>query len=341
MKDGIFDLLRKIEKQIGSDLLSVKKLITKERKKPLTAAIFGQTGCGKTSLINAIFGTNFDVDDVKPCTKEPQAHKSHDFTGNPIIFWDLPGIGESVGADQAYLDLYAHYATTCDVILWAFQADTRTITYDCAALDTIISRIGADEKDKFLSRLSVVITKADAISPSPWIFAKSGENVTIAESKETSDALNRKAVYFYDGLFGAHQADIVRRTFITSNPNALAKLPKDFWLANSKAFLYHKGNFDYARYTDLVDAYPWARDELFRIYGQSMAVCCSAKYAFNLNAVKTKLAQSSEGAAMLRFGRSISKAGSTVAWSNVKALGLPVFFDRETNQVIFDVEAID
>ena len=341
MKDGLFDLLRKIEKKLGSDLLSVKKLIAKERKQPLTAAIFGQTGCGKTSLINAIFGTNFDVDDVKPCTKEPQAHKGHDSTGNPIIFWDLPGIGESVDADQAYLDLYAHYATTCDVVLWAFQADTRTISYDYSALQTIISRIGTEQKEKFLSRLSVVITKADAISHSPWIFARNGENVTIATSKETAVALGRKAEYFYDGLFGAHQADIVRRTFITSNPDELVKLPNDFWMADSKAFLYHKGSFDDTRYTELVVAHPWARDELFRIYEQSRAVCCSSKYAFNLNAVKAKLAQNSEGAAMLRFGRSISKAGSTLAWSKVKALGLPVFFDRETNKVIFDIEAID
>lgn len=341
MKDGLLDLLRKIEQKLGSDLLSVKKLIAKEQKRPLTAAIFGQTGSGKTSLINAIFGTNFDVDDVKPCTKEPQAHRGHDSGGNPVIFWDLPGIGESVGADQGYLDLYAHYATTCDVVLWAFQADTRTITYDSTALETIISRIGAEEKEKFLSRLSVVITKADAISNSPWIFAKNGENVTIATSKETAIALGRKAIYFYDGLFGAHQADIVRRTFITSDPDALIKLPKDFWMTNSKGFLCHKGGFDDMRYAELVVAHPSARDELSRIYEQSKAVCCSAKYAFNLNAVKAKLAQNSEGASMLRFGRSIQKAGSNLAWSKVKGLGLPVFFDRGTNQVIFDVEAID
>jgi uncharacterized protein len=341
MQDGLLDLLRKIEKRIGSDLWSVKQLIAGERGKPLTVAIFGQTGCGKSSLANAVFGANFAVDDVKPCTKEPQAHKSWDSKGNRIIFWDMPGIGESAGADHAYLDLYAHYATTCDVILWAFQADTRTTAYDYSALDAILARIGENKKEKFLGRLCVVITKADAVSPSPWIFAKNGKNVTIAESKETSDALKRKAIYFYEGLLGAHQADIVRRTFITSNVNVLAKLPKDFWVDDSRAFLYHKGSFDDARYRELADAHPWARDELSRIYEQSMAVCCSAKYAFNLNAVKAKLAQSSKGAAMLRFGQSVSKVGGAVAWSKVKALGLPVFFDRERNQVIFDVEAID
>lgn len=341
MNDGLFDLLRKIEKKIGSDLWAIKQLIAGERKKPLTAAIFGQTGCGKSSLVNAIFNTNFEVDDVRPCTKEPQAHEGYDSKGNQIVFWDLPGIGESAGADEAYLDLYAHYATTCDVILWAFQADTRTIAYDSSALDALMARIGPDAREKFLSRLSVVITKADAISPSPWIFAKSGENVTIAESRETSDALKRKAVYFYEGLLGAHQADLVRRTFVTSRSDVLAQLPEDFWIADFGAFLCHKGSLDEARYTELVGAYPWARDELTRIYEQSMAVCCSAKYAFNLNAVKARLAHNSKGAAMLRFGQSISKAGGAVTWSKVKALGLPVFFDRERNQVIFDVEAID
>jgi len=208
MMKGLSNFLRKIEQNTGLSLDSVKKLISAEQRKPLSAAIFGQTGCGKSSLTNAIFGTHFDVDDVKPCTKAPQAHQSHDSSGNPITFWDLPGIGESAEADKQYLDLYADYAAHCDVVLWAFQADTRTITCDSSALNAIVERLGPEKKGDFLNRLSVVVTKSDVISPTPWIFAKSTDKATIAASKETEEMLNRKASYFYDGLLGAPQTDV-------------------------------------------------------------------------------------------------------------------------------------
>jgi tRNA U34 5-carboxymethylaminomethyl modifying GTPase MnmE/TrmE len=341
MMNGLSNFLRKIEQNTGLRLDSVKRLISSEQKKPLSAAIFGQTGCGKSSLTNAIFGTHFDVDDVKPCTKVPQAHQGHDSSGNPITFWDLPGIGESVEADKEYLDLYADYAAHCDVVLWAFQADTRTITSDSSALNAIVEKLGPGKKGAFLNRLSVVVTKSDVISPAPWIFAKSTDSVTIAASKGTEELLNKKAFYFYDGLLGAHQADVEHRTFVTSKTKDLSNLPTDFWLDVSKNFLYRKGTLDDAVYTHLVDTYPKARDELSRLRQQSRAVCCSAKYEFNLNAVKAKIAQKAKGKSMLRLSQSVSVASGAFPWSKVKTLGLPVFFDQGNNEFIFDVETVE
>ncbi len=341
MKGNLSNFLRKIEEHIGLRLQSVRELISAEQKKPLSAAIFGQTGCGKSSLTNAIFGTNFDVDDVKPCTKEPQAHHGRDASGHPIVFWDLPGIGESEEADLRYLDLYADYAAKCDVVLWAFQADTRTITYDSSALNAIAEKLGPDKKGDFLNRLSVVVTKADVISPAPWIFAKNKSKAIIAASRETEEMLDKKASYFYDGLMGAHRADIVHRTVVTPEARNLTALPPDFWLDDSESFLCHKGALDDARYVHLVNTHAGARNELSRLRAQSMAVCCSAKYGFNLNAVKARIAQKTKGKSMLRFGRSVSTASGGFHWSRVKTLGLPIVFDREKNEVIFDIETVE
>jgi hypothetical protein len=341
MKGNLSNFLRKIEEHVGARLQSVRELISAEQKKPLSAAIFGQTGCGKSSLTNAVFGTNFDVDDVKPCTKVPQAHHGRDSSGHRITFWDLPGIGESAEADLRYLDLYADYAEKCDVVLWAFQADTRTVTCDSSALNAILEKLGPDKKGAFLNRLSVVVTKADVISPTPWIFAKNKDRATIVASGETENMLDKKASYFYEGLLGAHQADVVHRTFVTSEAKHLAALLPDFWLDDSEGFLYHKGTLDDALYTHLVKTYPETRNELSRLRGQSMAVCCSAKYGFKLNAVKAKIAQKTRGKSMLRFSQSVSTASGTFPWSKVKALGLPVFFDREKKEVIFNIETVE
>ncbi|MEK4032266.1 GTPase [Methylocystis sp. IM3] len=341
MNPNLSNFLRKFEEHVGLRLQSIRDLISLEQKKPLSAAIFGQTGCGKSSLTNAIFGTHFDVDDVKPCTKLPQAHHGHDSKGHRITFWDLPGIGESAEADSQYLDMYADYAAKCDVVLWAFQADTRTMTCDSSALNAIVEKLGPDKKSAFLNRLSVVVTKADVISPTPWIFAKNRGNATVAASRETEEMLDKKATYFYDGLLGVHQADVIHRTYVTSEIRHLTGLFPDFWLDDSEAFLCHKGTLDNASYTQLVDAYPEARDELSRLREQSRAVCCSARYGFNLNAVKAKIAQKTTGKSVLRLSQSVSTASSAFSWSKVKALGLPVFFDQEKNELIFDVETVE
>ncbi len=341
MNENLSNFLKKIEGHIGLRLQSIRDLISAEQKKPLSAAIFGQTGCGKSSLTNAIFGTHFDVDDVKPCTKAPQAHRGHDSSGHPITFWDLPGIGESAEADTQYLDMYVDYAAKCDVVLWAFQADTRSIACDSSALNAIVEKLGPDKKGAFLDRLSVVVTKADVLSPSPWIFAKNGGSATVAASKETEEILEKKASYFYDGLLGVHQADVVHRTFVTSEIKHLAGLFPDFWLDDSEGFLCHKGTLDSTSYTQLVDTYPEARDELSRLREQSRAVCCSARYGFNLSAVKAKIAQKTTGKSILRLSQSVSTANGAFSWSKVKALGLPVFFDQEKNELIFDVETVE
>ncbi len=341
MNENLSNFFRKIEGQIGLRLQSIRELISAEQRKPLSAAIFGQTGCGKSSLTNAIFGTSFDVDDVKPCTKAPQAHHGYDSSGHQITFWDLPGIGESAEADLQYLDVYADYAAKCDVILWAFQADTRTITWDSSALNAIVERLGPDKKSAFLNRLSVVVTKADVISPTPWVFAKNRGSAIIATSKETEEILDRKASYFYEGLLAAHQADVVHRTVVTSEPKHLVGLSPDFWLDDSADFLYHKGTLDNESYMHLVNTYPEAKNELSRLRGQSMAVCCSAKYGFNLNAVRAKIAQRTRGKSMLRFSRAVSTTNDAFSWSKVKALGLPIFFDKEKNEIIFDVETVE
>lgn len=338
MKRKLSDFLSSIEEKAGINLRPVKEMIDTEQEKPLSAAIFGQTGCGKSSLTNAIFGTKFDVDDVKPCTKEPQAHRSEDSNGNPITFWDLPGIGESEEADKQYLDMYAEYAANCDVVLWAFQADTRTMTLDAAALDAIVKRLGHERKSAFLDRLSVVITKADVVSPGPWIFARNGNDTLIASSSETERTLDRKATYFFDGLLGKHQSDVVHRTFVSSKPKHLRDLPSDFLLDNSEAFISHKGTLNASKFSYLSNQHPSVHDELIRLHDQSKAVYCSARYNFNLNGVKAKIAQKAKGKSMLRLSQSVARAENTIPWSELKGLGLPVFFDQSKGRTIFNVE---
>src|SRR6476661_2745389 len=72
---------------------------------PFIVAVIGQTGVGKSSLINALFNTDLKTDPVKPTTMTVEKVVVKGNKGD-LWFYDLPGIGESSEADQRYLEDY-------------------------------------------------------------------------------------------------------------------------------------------------------------------------------------------------------------------------------------------
>jgi len=95
-------------------------------------SIVGQTGVGKSSLINALFGTKLKTDPVKPCTKEIEDIPIEIKQGSTLYFYDLPGIGESDEADEGYLQKYREHLQSSDVILWLFMLTTAQLFLICS-----------------------------------------------------------------------------------------------------------------------------------------------------------------------------------------------------------------
>jgi predicted GTPase len=57
-----------------------------EKKAPLKVSVMGQTGVGKSSLINALFNTKLDTDPVRPATsKIPQRGADRE----PDLRWSM------------------------------------------------------------------------------------------------------------------------------------------------------------------------------------------------------------------------------------------------------------
>jgi hypothetical protein len=152
--------------------------------------------------------------------------------------------------------------------------------------------------------------------------------------------LDRKAVYFYEGLIGKHQVDVEHRVPRKSDPQFLRDLGSEFWLDRDEDFLHHRGILDQTKYASLVNKHPNARGELSRLRQQSSAVCCSARYRFNLNAVKAAIAQKSYGASVLRIGRTFTAQGASLEWEIVKSIGLPIIFDQLNDKLIFNVREL-
>lgn len=100
--------------------------LNKIKKYTPRIGVFGDTGVGKSSLCNAIFGKDVaSISDVEACTREPQEIFISNQNGGGINLIDVPGVGEDLERHEEYLSLYKNLAPKLDLILWVIKADDR------------------------------------------------------------------------------------------------------------------------------------------------------------------------------------------------------------------------
>src|SRR5437762_1081898 len=148
----------------------VERRLMEKAHQPFVISIMGPTGVGKSSLLNALFNAQLQTGAVRPTTLKPQKIVVRGVNGHELIFWDLPGIGESEDADAHYLQLYRQHVMDSDVVLWAINADNHSTTFDVGALRKLLGNLPEAEQSLLMSRMTFVLTKADLLTPPPWIL---------------------------------------------------------------------------------------------------------------------------------------------------------------------------
>lgn len=152
--------------EITADL--IKEKISQIRNYTPKVGVFGNSGVGKSSLCNALFGKEVaKISDVEACTRKPQEILINQNDGKGgINLIDVPGIGEDPERHQEYTNLYISLASELDLILWSIKADDRNYASGLEAYKKVIT---TNPKIPVI----FVITQVDKINPfREWDFQK-------------------------------------------------------------------------------------------------------------------------------------------------------------------------
>ena len=155
----------------------ILKSVTKEEKeevfgkldaeitgRPFKVAIIGQSGVGKSSTLNAVFGLNLPVSDIKEGTTEIIEKVFPMRDGFNLSIYDMPGLLQSRSRDKVYEEMYKEVLPQCDVIVYVIKANTRNIGDDCKILKDVVLPICNANSVK--DNLIIAVNKVDIIGES-------------------------------------------------------------------------------------------------------------------------------------------------------------------------------
>ena len=157
-----------IEQSLDVETLSKDELIEAIRAKVAAirdyvpkVGILGDTGVGKSSLCNALFGRKVaEVGMVAACTRNLQEITIGDNEDGGIVLVDMPGVGENVERTEEYINDYRKLHPNLDLVIWVMDAGARTYGNGIRAYEEIFK--------KHLKRCPVVfvLSQADRVDPS-------------------------------------------------------------------------------------------------------------------------------------------------------------------------------
>jgi hypothetical protein len=237
----------------------------------------GQTGTGKSSLLNSLFNARLEVGQVRPTTKEVVSIRITNKKGHTLIFHDMPGIGESEEIDNVYLAAYRKHLLESDVVLWAIHADTRSTTLDNRALRFLLSDMTQEQQGRLMSRITFVLTKVDLLAQSPWGLGYVGNSATFTPAKEIKELLEEKERYFQEQFIVPYGAYMMSWTY---KQNGFA-VDDPAFECSLKTVTY-KGLLTEARVNELREKHPKHVQVFNRLYDNYRVISCSSLFQYNL-----------------------------------------------------------
>lgn len=311
----------------------VETIREQRRNAALVVSIMGQTGVGKSSLINALFNTQLKTDPIRPCTKEIERVVLRGKSGHKLWFYDLPGIGESDVADTQYLTTYKQMLADSDIVLWAIHADNRSVAFDLDALHRILESTDKAYQARLMSKLTFVLTKVDLITPSPWILAKLENDGVFVPAQDTEDILAEKEQYYQETFILPYKDYIVSETYHDGKFDLT--IPS---LSYDEHAVYYKGFLDKGSVDTLKRRFPKYAPVFERLYDNYRVISCSSLFRFNLDLLMNVIINKLGTDAIERFSNfNSSGMMNHLPLAKAKNYRNFVVFDQVKRQLMFDL----
>lgn len=316
----------------------IQKRIKEETEKPLKVSIMGQTGVGKSSLLNALFGTALKTDAVKPCTKEIEKVIVKGEENSELWFYDLPGIGESIDADSGYIKKYVEMIVESDVVLWAMHTDNRSTAFDVAALWGLIETFSEEDRYKIMSKITFVLTKADVLAQPSWILGKINNQIAdFTPSVEVNQILEFKKEFYQETFITPYLKYIVSETYNDCD----FKISDDDFVVNKNLVKYN-GYLSSEKLNNLIGRYPNYETVFHRLYRNYEVVACSSQFRYNLNQLMVVITNKLGENAIRRFKKFTESSNlSTVKISEAKKCCNLIVFDTMSGKTIFNLNNLN
>lgn len=129
--------------------------------KPFRVAVIGQSGVGKSTTLNAVFGLKEYTSDIAEGTTNIVEKIFPMRNGFNLSIFDMPGLGCDYKMDKEYENMYAKVLPNCDVIVYIISASSKDFGEDCRILKEVVLPI-CNEKS-IRDNLIIAINKIDTI----------------------------------------------------------------------------------------------------------------------------------------------------------------------------------
>lgn len=130
-------------------------------ERPFRVAVIGQSGVGKSTTLNSVFGLSNYVSNIAEGTTEITEKIFPVRDGFNLSVYDMPGLNNDIDKDVEYEKLYRQILPECDVIVYIINAHSRDIGEDCRILKEIVLPICNQNSIK--DNIILAFNKIDAI----------------------------------------------------------------------------------------------------------------------------------------------------------------------------------
>ncbi len=147
-------------------------------ERPFKVAVIGQSGVGKSTTLNSVFGLKNYTSRLAEGTTDIIEEVFPLRDGFKLSIYDMPGLNNDEEKDLRYAKLYEKILPGCDVIVYIINAHSRDFGEDCRILKEIVLPVCNTNHVK--DNLIIAVNKIDTI----------GENINPNDPELQWDIIN-------------------------------------------------------------------------------------------------------------------------------------------------------